>query len=407
MKYLFFIIFLCSGISISAQNISADNLKRHISFLASDKLQGRGTGTKSELKAAKYIAAQFKKVGLAPKGSKGYMADFTFRQSANPHATEDPSATPVTSRNVVGYLDNGAENTLIIGGHYDHLGTDGEGSSLDANPQGKIHNGADDNASGTAGVIELARYYVSNNVKEKTNFLFICFSGEELGLYGSKKYCDNPTIDLKKAQAMINLDMIGRLKEDKTILVGGVGTAPELVNITESLKGSLKINTDSSGVGPSDHTSFYLKDIPVLFFFTGQHSDYHKPSDDIDKINWAGEQEVLDYVIRVADKISTLPKLKFTQTKSKASDSPSFKVTLGVMPDYVFDGEGLRLDGVTDGKPAAKAGFKTGDIIIQMGEYPVNNIQDYMQALSKFTKGQTTKVKLKRGQEEKVLEVTF
>lgn len=217
----------------------------------------------------------------------------------------------------LGFLDNGAENTIVIGAHYDHLGLGHDGNSLDANPHDKIHNGADDNASGTAGVIELARHYQANKMKEKTNFLFICFSGEELGLYGSKKYCDNPTIDLKKVQAMINLDMIGRLKEDKTLLVGGVGTAPELVDIVQSLKDPLKVNVDSAGIGPSDHTSFYLKDIPVLFFFTGQHSDYHKPSDDIERVNWAKSPRLLDYVIRVADRISGMPKLKFTPTKSK------------------------------------------------------------------------------------------
>jgi hypothetical protein len=407
MKYFLLVLFFSGVTMVSAQNISQDKLKQHIGYLADDKLEGRGSGTPSELKAAKYIAKQFKKIGLAPMGTKGYMHEFTFRKSANPHGAEDPAAAPIGSRNVVGFLDNGAENTIVIGAHYDHLGLGHDGNSLDANPHDKIHNGADDNASGTAGVIELARHYQANKMKEKTNFLFICFSGEELGLYGSKKYCESPTIDLKKVQAMINLDMIGRLKEDKTLLVGGVGTAPELVDIVQGLKDPLKVNVDSAGIGPSDHTSFYLKDIPVLFFFTGQHSDYHKPSDDIERVNWAGEQQVLDYVIRVTDRISGMPKLKFTPTKSKTSDTPAFKVTLGVMPDYVFDGTGLRLDGVTDDKPAAKAGLKTGDIIVQLGSFPINNIQDYMQALSKFKKGETTKVKVKRGQEEKEMEVTF
>ncbi|MCB9354393.1 MAG: M20/M25/M40 family metallo-hydrolase [Lewinellaceae bacterium] len=391
-----------------SQNISEQNLRKHVGFLASDKLKGRGTGTKEEEKAAAYIAKQFKKIGLEKMGGNGsYYHEFTFKKPKDPHGGVDESAPAIQSRNVAAYLDNHAEHTIVIGAHYDHLGLGHDHNSLDANPEGKIHNGADDNASGTAGVIELARYFAGNGIREQHNFLFLCFSGEELGLYGSKKFTDNPSIDLSKVSFMVNLDMIGRLNEEKRIMVGGVGTAPDFVPAINSLKGELGVRLDSAGIGPSDHTSFYLKDIPVLFFFTGQHSDYHKPSDDIEKVNFAGEAEVLGFAIRMIESLDKTPKLTFQATKAKQENTPRFKVTLGIMPDYTWEGEGVHVDGVTDGKTASKAGMLKGDVIIGLGDFEVKNIQDYMKALSAFSKGDSTTVKVKRENGEKTLDVTF
>ena len=387
--------------------ISEPNLRRDVEWLAADKRKGRGTGSKEERKSAAYLAKQFKKAGLAPKGDNGtWLHHFTFRK-ADPHGNIDAAAPQIVSQNVAAYLDNGAANTIVIGAHYDHLGLGHDHNSLEANPDGKVHNGADDNASGTAGVLELARYFANNNRKESHNFLFLCFSGEELGLVGSKKFVENPTIDLSKVSFMLNMDMIGRLNAEKRLVVGGVGTAPNFVPTLNSLKGDLSIKLDSAGVGPSDQTSFYLKDLPVLFFFTGQHSDYHKPSDDVDKINFAGQKQVLELAVRVIEALDKEPKLTFQATKSKEENTPRFKVTLGIMPDYTWEGEGVHVDGVTDGKPAAKAGLKKGDIIVGMGDMPVKNIQDYMKGLSMFKKGDSTKVKVKREKEEKVLDVTF
>lgn len=393
--------------AIFAQTISEKNLRQHVTFLASDKLKGRGTGTKEEQKAAKYLAKQFKKIGLTPKGDNGYFHQFSFKKSSDPHGNIAPDAPTVTSQNVAAYLDNGAEYTIVIGAHYDHLGLGHDRNSLDANPAGKIHNGADDNASGTAGVVELARYFAQNGVKEQHNFLFLCFSGEELGLYGSKKYTETPTIDLSKVSFMVNMDMIGRLNEEKRLMVGGVGTAPDFVPTIHSAKGDLTIKLDSAGVGPSDHTSFYLKNIPVLFFFTGQHSDYHKPTDDVEKVNFSGEKKVLDFAVRVVESLDKTPKLTFQETKARQEDTPRFKVTLGIMPDYTWEGEGVHVDGVTDGKPAAKAGVQKGDIITGLGDFQVKTIQDYMKALAAFKKGDSTTVKVKRASEEKTLPVTF
>jgi len=394
---------------INGQEISEKSLFKTVSYLASDKLEGRGTGTEGEKKAAKFIAREFRKIGLTPKGDGGtYYHHFTFRKSSDPHGGVDENAPQISSQNVAGFLDNGADRTIIIGAHYDHLGLGYDHNSLDANPEGKIHNGADDNSSGVSGVIELARYYAGNGIRESSNFLFLCFSGEELGLIGSKRYADYPTIDLSKANFMINLDMIGRLNDEKRLVVGGVGTAPDFVPLLKSLNSDqLSVKLDSAGIGPSDHTSFYLKNIPVLFFFTGQHSDYHKPADDTEKINFKGLQSILGYVVRTVNELDKRPRLTFQTTKSNEENTPRFKVTLGIMPDYTYDGEGVHVDGVTDGKPAFKAGVLKDDIIVGLGDIEVKTIRDYMKALSAFKKGDTTKVKVKRGAEEKVMEVTF
>jgi Peptidase family M28/PDZ domain len=401
--FLFLAVSLLMG-SARAQ-INSEEIKAHITILANDSLEGRGTGTAGEKLALHYIQTQWKQMGILPKGDgKLYSQKFTFKSGTHGTGAEG------TAYNIVGYIDNKAVNTVVIGAHYDHLGLGHQGSSLDANPQNKIHNGADDNASGVSGVLELARYFQNNKLKEATNFLFICFSGEELGLYGSKYFTDNPTIDLGKVSYMINMDMIGRLDPvSKSLAVSGTGTSsvwePLLKNLSNE---KLQIKTDSAGIGPSDHTSFYLKNIPVLHFFTGSHSDYHKPSDDIEKINIEGEKEVLQLIVRLIEKLNGQPRPNFLATKNKSmSSSRSFKVTMGVMPSYTSGEEGLKVDGVTEGKPAQKAGILTGDVIIQIGTYPIKDIQNYMDALGKFEKGQTVPVKVKRGSEVVVVSVTF
>ena len=206
---------------------------------------------------------------------------------------------------------------------------------------------------------------------------------------------------------MINMDMIVRLNAEQKLVVGGVGTAPDFVPAVKSIQSELSIKLDSAGVGPSDHTSFYLKNIPVLFFFTGQHGDYHKPTDDVEKVNFQGEGKVLNYVVKMINILDMPSKLKFQETKANKEDTPRFTVTLGIMPDYTWEGEGVRADGVTDGKPASKAGLQKGDIIIGLGPAGVKNIQDYMKALATYKKGDATTVKVKRGTEEKVMDVSF
>jgi hypothetical protein len=310
---------------------------------------------------------------------------------------------------VIGVLEGSgplADETIVVGAHYDHLGRGGPGSL--AFRSSEIHNGADDNASGTAGVIELARYYSANKITEPYNFLFICFSGEELGLLGSKKWCDNADIDLSTVNYMVNLDMIGRLNDStRKLVIYGVGTSPVFVPLLDSIASPLHVKKDSSGIGPSDQTSFYLKNIPVLHFFTGQHSDYHKPSDDAAKLNFKGMTEVLKFIATVINKTGHYPRLAFSKTRSPDMGKTSFKVTMGVMPDYTFEGKGMRIDGVSDNRPAKKAGILQGDIVRKLGGDDVADVQTYMKALSKYSKGDETTVEVLRNGEVKVMKIVF
>jgi hypothetical protein len=400
-----FAILLITLVSCHAQEIDSKRILQHIKKLADDSFAGRGTGTAGEVNAADYIIAEMKQLKLQPKGdNNSFLQKFPFKKGV--HGEGEAG----TSNNIVALLDNQASSTIIIGAHYDHLGLDGQGSSLDANPAGKIHNGADDNASGVAGVLELARYFSLNKIKEKHNFIFACFSGEELGLIGSKFLAENSPVDLGTVNYMINMDMIGRLDpQTKSVIVHGTGTSPVWEPLLKKLADDkLNIKTDSSGTGPSDHTSFYLKNLPVLHFFTGSHSDYHKPSDDSEKINADGEKEVLKLIVKIIESTDGESKLAFLKTKSKMqAGRSSFKVTMGIMPSYSSDVEGLKVDGVSDGKPAQKAGMQTGDIIVKMGDHEIKDIQNYMDALGKFEKGQTIPVKVKRNKDVLDLNVTF
>lgn len=314
-----------------------------------------------------------------------------------------------TGHNVIGFVDNKAANTVIIGAHYDHLGYGEDGNSMVRSGGKQIHNGADDNASGTAALIELGRQ-LAKSKQRNNNYLLIAFSGEELGLLGSKYFTEHATVDLATANYMINMDMIGRLKEDtKTITIGGYGTSPVWGEVVHAQKKvPFTISIDSSGTGPSDHTSFYRKNIPVLFFFTGTHSDYHKPSDDADKINYTGELQIIQYIVNLVQQVNKKGKLAFTPTREvQATSSTRFSVTMGIMPDYAFTGTGVRVDGVSEGRPAQKAGLKTGDVVIKMGDNNITSLENYMQALGKFKKGQQTQVVVKRGAEELKFDIVF
>ena len=545
--FLFFFSASCSSSrQLTNENASLlSNLKNHVEYLSNDKLEGRRTGTAGEKLAATYIAEEFRKIGLQPKGSDGFyqafdvaegreisttttlslngnnlvqgkdffplvysgngtinatpsislmergepwflnVADMLAENKSNPHfdvngalvnkikemagkgasalfvyntsASEDglkfdakertePVSIPVvyiskdvakkyfgdasssvkitgtiqvvekkrSGSNVVGYIDNGAVNTIILGAHFDHLGYGEDHNSRHTGTDRQIHNGADDNASGTAALIELARMLKSSSLKNN-NYLFIGFSGEELGLYGSKYFTQNPTINLANVNFMINMDMVGRLNDSsRTLTVGGYGTSPswgELYNRTgkDKLFEAAQYRFDSSGTGPSDHTSFYVKNIPVLFYFTGLHTDYHKPSDDFDKINYNGQSAIVRHIyslLQATDKMNT--KFPFAKTREAQTMSTArFSVTLGIMPDYTYNGAGVRADGVSDGKPAQKAGLKAGDVITAIGDYKVNSMETYMQTLGKFKKGDKTTVNYKRGDQSLVATIEF
>ncbi len=358
--------------------------------------------------------------------------------------------------NVVGILDGSdpvlKNEVIVIGAHYDHLGRGGSGSGSLATREGDIHHGADDNASGVAGVLELARIFSSKRGRMKRTLVFVAFSGEEEGLLGSNFYVNHPIVPLGQTVAMINMDMIGRMKERK-LMIGGVGTSQgwrDMIAAT-NLAGSMNVTAAGSGVrtqsggvnaqtkgvpvvvaangqaivnfdptrqfeltlnedgyGPSDHSSFYAKQVPVLFFFTGTHDDYHKPSDTAEKINYEDEARILSFVggiIRSIDAGASRP--VYTTAKSESQGrSMGFRVYLGTIPNYSESNDGLKLDGVREDSPAAKAGLMAGDRITKLAGREVRNVYDYTYALGEMKAGQEYEVEVVRGSETLKLKLT-
>lgn len=310
-----------------------------------------------------------------------------------------------SASNIIGYIDNHAATTVILGAHYDHLGYGEDKNALDTGHI--IHNGADDNASGTAALIELTKMLVKSSPKNN-NYLIIHFSGEELGLFGSKHWLDDPTIKVTP-NYMLNMDMVGRYDTSHKLTIGGYGTSPTWGEYFTSLNNpQILIKFDSSGSGPSDHASFYRKDMPVLFFFTGSHPDYHKATDDWDKINYEGEKNIVQMIHQLIIANDSNGKLVFTKTREQAGGrSTKFKVSLGVIPDYGFSGTGMRIDGVSPGKLAERIGLQAGDVLLQLGDIKFVDVQSYMGALGKFDKGDKTKLRILRGKEEKSFDIEF
>lgn len=310
MRYLFLLICLVSA-SLRGQAPEVDLLKKHVYFLSDDKLKGRGTGSKENKKAAKYIAKAFKKLNLQPLGTAGFYQDFEAKVRRVKVKDSIREA-----RNVVAFLDNRAAKTVVIGAHYDHLGQGKQGSSLLENSVGMIHNGADDNASGVAGLLELARIYSSNEVVEPVNFLFIAFGAEELGLLGSRYFVQHPTLDLGSIHWMLNMDMIGRFNPENGVSIIGYGSSPEFEAIYAKLDKTsyIKHYTGYEGRGGSDQTSFYEKNIPVLFFHTGGHADYHRPSDDADKVDYASLKRILELEMAFIEGSFSYETLQFRST---------------------------------------------------------------------------------------------
>ncbi len=400
MKNLITVIFLLALISCTKETPKVTSIKDDVSFLADDALEGRQTGTKGEQAAATYIAERFKSIGVVPKGTDGYFQAFSFKPKTDPHqqvnyTVKDGDST-ITGTNVIGFIDNNVTKTVIIGAHYDHLGYGAEGSLHRGDTA--IHNGADDNASGTAILLNLASKL--KDTLQKNNYLFIAFSGEEMGLLGSNYFVKNATIDSNAMNYMINMDMVGRLKKDSTLAVYGTGTSPIFKQTLTAHNSNFKLVQRESGVGPSDHTSFYNNNIPVLHFFTGQHEDYHKPGDDSEKLNYEGMHLISNYIFAIIGDLDNNGKLPFRKTKNESEETPRFKVGLGVIPDYLYDGKGMRIDGISDDKPAHKAGLLKGDIVIKLGDSTIVDMMSYMRALSSFEKGNSTTVKVDRKGEQ-------
>ena len=309
-----------------------------------------------------------------------------------------------TAHNLVGFIDNHAANTIILGAHLDHLGYNQDKHGLDLN--NLVHNGADDNASGTAALMELAKSLLKKSPKNN-NYLFIHFSGEELGLLGSKYWLDHPTYQ-GSFNYMINMDMVGRYDTLRKLTIGGFGTSSKWAEVLSKTSTPLLTHYDSAGTGPSDHASFYRKDMPVLFLFTGSHSDYHKATDDADKINYEAQKDVVRLVQNIIKTTDDYGKLDFLKTREQSmGKSTKFTVSLGVMPDYAFTGTGVRIEGASQGKLGEKLGLKASDVLTQLGDYKLIDVTSYMQALSKFKKGDKTILVIKRNGEEVKFEIQF
>jgi hypothetical protein len=324
----------------------------------------------------------------------------TYKVSAQ-IAFEHPTRT---AHNIVGFIDNHAANTVVLGAHFDHLGYNEDKHGLDLN--NFIHNGADDNASGTAALIELTKSLLKKSPKQN-NYLIIHFSGEELGLLGSKYWLDHPTKQVN-FNYMINMDMVGRYDTTRKLTVGGYGTSTKWDKLLKETPTEFLIHSDSAGTGPSDHASFYRKDMPVLFLFTGSHNDYHKATDDWDKINYAAEALMVRWLHDLIVHGDSYGKFDFLKTREQSmGKSTKFTVSLGVMPDYAFTGTGVRIEGASQGKLGEKLGLKSGDVLIQLGDYKLIDVMGYMQALSKFKKGDATVLVIKRGVEELKFTIQF
>ncbi len=387
-----------SGGAKTVWSITAKDIGERLDILASDSLEGRRTGEPGASKAARYIASEFHRLQLSPIDSAHvFMQPFDFSE----HAMDTTKHGFTHGMNIVGYIRGEdpqlADQTVIIGAHYDHLGM---GGPFALDKVHAIHYGADDNASGTSGLLEIAEHLSKERYTLKRSVLFIAFSGEEEGLFGSAYFTEHPLVPLKNVQAMVNMDMIGRMNDSNTLIVQGMGTSPSWKDLITSLPESkpLHLKYFQTGTGPSDHAKFYAKDVPVLFLFTGFHDDYHKATDTRDKINVVGEAKVAQFAESVVLNLANRPdKIAFTRpagdTEQKAA---SFGVYVGGVPDYGYDGDGLRIDEIRDNSPAKAAGLQKGDIVIKFDEMAIKNIYDYTNALAKHHPGDKVIMKVMR-----------
>ncbi len=353
------------------------------------------------------IKAEEEKIGTSEKQNS-----FVLEQCTGEFSTEVFQEKAKTS-NILGKIEGTdpilKNEVVVIGAHRDHLGYGTYGSLYEGDVK-LIHHGADDNASGTAGVLALANELTSSGYKPKRTIVFMLFGAEEAGLLGSSYFTKSALFSKMNVVSMINMDMIGRLADNKLVIYG-TGTAPEFIPILDENNKKYAFNTTYSadGYGPSDHSSFYSKDLPVLAFFTGLHSDYHKPSDTWDKINYEGELKILEMVEDVAKDVIDMPvKPTFTKVSISNKENQSLggiKVYLGTIPDYSSSVEGLQLSGVKPGSPAEKGGLMANDIVIKFGKLDIKNIYDYTAALGEYKPGDEVEIIVKRGNDTVNLKV--
>ena len=382
-------------------DITIDDFKAHITYLSSDGLAGRSSGTPGDRLAKDYIVNHFTNAGGSAERFVEVQEHYVSKSRLKPK-------NKVKTYNIIATLpgnDKKLKNEyVVIGAHYDSV----------KNTLGLIHNGADDNGSGTSMILELFEKFASENNHKRT-LVFMAFGGEELGLLGSKHYVNNPTIDLSKVQLMVNLDMVGRMDEENNVQLGGSPSAKNFSSKLHPFFVNSKINIIDLGKGifsRSDHYNFYKKDIPVLFFFTGIHPDYHTATDDEDKINYDGMMEISKIVEPIIAEFANVEERLVFETmeeeEQEKMQSPSkMKVTLGIMPDYAFDDKGVKADSVIDNRPGQKAGMIDGDIVIKIKDFDIVDIYKYMEALSKIESGAKTQITVLRDKEEIVLDVQF
>jgi hypothetical protein len=381
-----------------------------VRYLADDALKGRLAGSDGERCAGDFIARELARIGLKPGGDDG-----TYFQSLDLASVLNPHAPGGTGRNVIGTLE-GADPDLkrewvVVGAHYDHLGEGGGPNSL-APGERAIHNGADDNASGVAAMLWAAERLAAGT-RPARSVAFVAFTGEESGLLGSAHYAKHPASGAEPIVGMINLDMVGRLNGG-TLLVFGVGTAVEWSALVEpaAARAGVTIATRSDGYGPSDHTSFYLNDVPVLHFFTNTHTDYHKPSDDWDKIDAKGLTAVAGMVAEIAAAAAdSRPRLTLKRGAGEPpkpmSGTGGYGAWLGSVPDFTPVERGVKLSGVTKGSPADAAGIRAGDIVVGLGAHDVPDLQGMTNALRAHKPGDIVEVQVLRGDERLSLRVTL
>jgi hypothetical protein len=408
----------CRPVSVDPVLVTPDtaSLRRDVTHLASDSLEGRGTGTAAFDSAAAYVATRWRTLGLTPvtvrdpeacsAGSSPTVCDSTFEQRfvarsiAAAHAGQNPE---LPTRNVVAVLPGSdpelRDEYVVVGAHLDHLGR-GSGSAMDPEAGTAIRNGADDNASGSAVVLEMARILSAD--PPRRSVLFVHFSGEELGLLGSQYFVEHPPVPIENIVAMINFDMVGRLRDDK-LIVYGVATAEEMQSVLDSanVAPALDVRAIGDGFGPSDHSSFYAKGIPVLHLFTDLHDDYHRASDDVERIDIGGMARVTAFAGRVAraiaDRPSRLTPVRKAPPVASAAPRTGSGAWFGSVPDMAAsDTTGVRLTGVSPGSPAEQAGIRAGDVIIEFGGMRVADLYQFTDALQAHQPGDTVQVIVRR-----------
>jgi len=396
----------------------------HLSYLSSDLLAGRFPGTHQDTLSAQYIRDMLQEFGYQPLAHNGFQSFFInltrVSQTTSGDAIDDPTQRSavhgthkVPTFNVVmslfGKVDTLSE-TIVLGAHYDHLGMGGTGSGSRKPNENAVHHGADDNASGVAGIMEIARKLALQRSELKRNIVVVAFGAEEQGILGAKEFVRNLIEGVGKPVMMLNLDMIGRMDSLQRLYIGGVGTFENGESFIRSIPNphQFTLNLSKEGYGPSDHAVFYGSNIPVLYFHTGVHADYHKPSDSFDKIEIERMLTICDFVYEAVYHLATAPEAPRFQ-KAGPSEAPpraSFKVSFGIIPDFSStDSVGLRVDFVTEGRPAEKAGMQPHDIIKYINGKEVFNVYDYMERLGELNAGEEVTVIVRRKKEMIILKI--